>query len=774
MRSKIFVHVAAWLAIGLSVTWAASSPGNMKVLTDFTVEGDRVTAVLQACPYTFKQGAEGSSIVMEGFGNIMISGAPMLPMKRFLIALPPGAMAASVEVLTVSAVDLPGVYRIAPFPDPLVLQGCGMNVDAVDRFKDEVTTNHKIYLADRAFPEETAWLAGRGTLRKYAYATVAFCPFTYYPLSGRLVYHSKVKIAINLDYAEPDGPAAHAAGSLMADRTADTKAAGLFANYAEISDLYATEPRQTSPVTESYDFVIITTGDLTAAITASEFPAWKEALGYNLRTVLTTDSEITSQPGVDLAQQIRNFLRSYYTTWGIEYVLIVGDYATVPMRICYPDPDYHVYDPSDPGLVAPGTPTDYYYADLSYPDAASWDSDGDGYPGEYGEDDPDFLAEVAVGRIPVNDSTRITYTLDKLAAFEQDIGSWKTNVLHAGAILFFENQNHSGYPFVDGATCLDSIETGLMGGMTISHMSEQVGLVTSLFPWPAVSQAALTSAWGGGEFAVVNWSGHGWPDGAGRTVWAWDDGDGVPESGNGEMQSYRFIGLSSLNLDDDHPSIVFAVSCDVGFPEPNPYGNLGIDLLTRPGWGPSAGILSSSRPAAVAGDWKATGGGTEQICYDFNRYMLVENEKVGDALYDGKFHAHTYYGWDQVYEYMDLYNYSLYGDPALNIGGVTAGIATKDGAAETIASLKPTLPNPFTSATTVRFALSDKARVRVRVYDVGGREVAVLADEEFAAGAHALEWHGTNTAGEPLAPGLYMLAFEAAGKQAVHKIVLVR
>ena len=773
MRNKTYVLRAVLLLGILGMALQASYGADTKGLADFTVESDRVTALLQACPYTITQGAEGSGITMDDFGNLMISGAPMLPMKRFLIALPPGARATSVEVLDISAEEVPGVYHISPFPDPLVLQGSGVNA-GVDRFKGEVEANRNIYLTDSAFPQEAAWLAGRGTLRKYAYASVAFCPFTYYPLSGQLVFHSDVKIAINLDYPEPDAAAAAAAGCLSADRAADGRAADLFVNYAEVSDLYTPGPRQASPLTDSFDFVIITTGDLTEAITASEFPTWKEALGYNVRTVLTTDSEITSQPGVDLAQQIRNFLRAYYATWGIEYVLIVGDYATVPMRICYPDPDYHVYNPNDPGLVAPGTPTDYYYADLSFPDASSWDSDGDGYPGEYGQDDPDFLADVAVGRIPVNDSTRITYTLDKLVAFEQDTGSWKSNVLHAGAILFFENQNYSGYPFVDGATCLDSIETGLMGGMTITHMSEQAGLVTSPFPWPAVSQAALTSAWGSGQYAVVNWSGHGWSDGAGRTVWAWDDGDGVPESGNGEMQSYRFIGLTSPNLDDDHPSIVFAVSCDVGFPEPNPYGNLGIDLLTRPGWGPSAGILSSSRPAAVAADWKATGGGTEQICYDFNRCMLVEHEKVGDALYDGKFHAHTYYGWDRVYEYMDLYNYNLYGDPAMALGGATAGIATEGDGPQAIASVQPTLPNPFTSATTVRFALSGRAHVRVRVYDVSGREVASLADKEFAAGDHAVDWQGTNAAGEALAAGLYVIAFDAAGKHAADKIVLVR
>ena len=700
----------------------------------------------------------------------------MLPMKRFLIALPPGSRARSVEILGSQTSELAGVYGIAPFPGIMFLPGMPRFDEAMQRLGDEwETANNAVYSSDDPFPEKPVWLAGKGTLRKYAYAAAAFSPFTYHPESGRLEYCSAIEVAIVCEPAAPGGSEEASTGCLMLDRKADEKAAAIFPNYREIADLYMSDGPLAAPLAGTYDYVIITTGDLVGAITASAFPTWKTAIGYSLKTVLITDTEITSQPGGDLAEQIRNFLRAYYATWGIEYVLLVGDYATVPMRICYPDPNYHVYDPSDPGLVAPGTPTDHYYADLSYPDATSWDSDGDGYHGEYGQDDPDFLAEVAVGRIPVNDSTRITYTLDKLVTFEQDTGAWKHNVLHAGSILFFENQNHGDYPLIDGTTLLDSMETGLMGGMGITHMSEQAGLVTSPFPWPAISEAAFTSAWGSGEHAYVNWSGHGWSDGAYRTIWAWDDGDGVPEQSNGEMQSHRFIGIGASNMDDDHPSIVFAVSCNVGYPDPNPYGNLGIDLLTLPGWGSSAGIASSSRPAAVARDWKATGGGTEQICYEFNRHMISLGEKVGDALYDGKFYATTNYGWDNIYEYMDLYNYNLYGDPALEVAGATAGAAWDVSGRPTAGlALTPGEPNPFTAATRLRFALSAAQRVSIEVYDVTGRRVAVLADQDYTPGEHSVTWNGADNRGERLASGLYFITAETGGRTAVRKVILLQ
>jgi hypothetical protein len=310
-----------------------------------------------------------------------------------------------------------------------------------------------------------------------------------------------------------------------------------------------------------------------------------------------------------------------------------------------------------------------------------------------------------------------------------------------------------------------------MDGYEITHYSEQTGIVTSLFDWPPLTENNFTTTWGFYDFGIVNWSGHGWCDGAYRTCWTWDDGDNVPESG--EMVSYRFIGTGASNLDDDHPSIVFAISCNVGYPEPNGYGNLGIDLLTVPDWGASAGIVSSARPAAISGDWKNDPGGTEQICYDFNRYMIVEGDRVGDALYNGKFDATSNYGWDRVYEYMNLYNFNLFGEPSLNIGVTTVDAPD---AAEIIRDaivLQPGRPNPFATMMSMRFSLSVPGPLRLSVHDVSGRRVATLIDNRFEAGDHVITWDGVGTNGKRLAPGLYFVLGDAGGRGVSRKLVLL-
>ncbi len=725
--------------------------------------------------YELIQGFNGLRIDMDNFSQLMDPGKPLLPMKRFQVLLPPGARAVSVNVIGSCANESEMIYDIQPFAGFLPLLNPLYLEEELARLAEEWHANYEaVYLSDQPYPDRIAWLSGAGTLRKYSYVSIAFCPFTFHPVSGRLICHERVDVAIN--YTLPAAGSAEAAHieQLLTDCVADERAEQLFLNYQELAGQYTSSTIEVS-FDDLYDFVIVTTSDLIGSITSSAFPAWKAELGYSLKTVLITDSEIADQPGSDLEEQIRNFLREYYGLWGIEYVLFVGDYATVPMRICYPDSSCHVYDPSNPGLFAPGTPTDHYFADLSFPDSLSWDLDGDGYPGEYNQDLPDFLPEVYVGRIPVNDPYRITYTLNKSVTFEQDTGIWKKNVLHPTSILFFENQNHSGYPFIDGASVIDSIETGLMDGWSITHMSEQFGIVTSLFDWPPVSEGVFADHWRNGQYAVVNWSGHGWSHDVCRVVWEWDDGDGVPESANGELYNISLINVTSTNLDDDHPSVVFAISCNVGYPEPNAWGNLGIDLATEPGWGAAVGMVSASRPSAISYDWKNTPGGAEQICFDFNRYLVSEGEHVGVALYDGKFDATTVYGWSHFWEYANVYNINLYGDPSLAVAGCQTGIGGEQaGQGNSVPSLLPAYPNPFTSFTALSLNLPASGKVIAVVYDISGRQVASLMEEICPAGELLLSWDGRDDAGESLGYGIYFAVITAGDHQMVQRMLRLR
>jgi hypothetical protein len=605
---------------------------------------------------------KGQRLELEGFSYLLVPGKPMLPVKNYMFALPPGTKAKSVDYKVEKAILMQDSYDIVLVEPIIVLDDSNYYEYESIMIEWKWNNNYQsTYSSNQAYPEEVCRVIGFGTFRKYSYVSISICPFKYHPKSQQLYYYDSIDVIVNYEVSNSVD-----IETITIDNVADYKASNLFFNYDEIKDLYQPLGILISVQKNSYDYIIITNDELKDIVTTSDFLKWKSSLGYDIRFVTVTDPLITDQPGIDLAEQIRNFLREYYISWGIKYVLIVGDYTTVPMRYCSPDSNW----------LAGTVPTDTYYADLSYPDSESWDSNNDGYYGVYTQDNPDFVPEVYVGRIPTRDITRLTYTLDKMTSFERDTGDWKNNALMGGAMLFYANENHNeDIDFdIDGARLVDFIEKDLMNDWTISHYSEYEGLSPSVFPFDPLTEQAFTADWRSGEYAVVNWAAHGAPASIGRVIWNWDDGDGVPESENEELGWGSFLSTYS-NLEGDYPSIVFAVSCNVGYPEPTPDGNLGIDMLTKESFGAAVAVCSSTRGAAVSADWVTSHSGAEALCYEFNRYMIDGPNgpsKLGEALYDSKSYVHYNFGWAHHYEFMNMYDYNLYGDPSMMREGISS------------------------------------------------------------------------------------------------------
>lgn len=89
--------------------------------------------------------------------------------------------------------------------------------------------------------------------------------------------------------------------------------------------------------------------------------------------------------------------------------------------------------------------------------------------------------------------------------------------------------------------------------------------------------------------------------------------------------------------------------------------------------------------------------------------------------------------------------------------------------------LLPGFPNPFHSATTIRYVLDEPASVDVRVYDVAGREVAVLAESTSrSAGTHSVVWNGVGNSGILLQSGLYYVRLNASGRVLTTAVVKMR
>ncbi|MGH2569934.1 MAG: DUF7453 family protein, partial [bacterium] len=105
-------------------------------------------------------------------------------------------------------------------------------------------------------------------------------------------------------------------------------------------------------------------------------------------------------------------------------------------------------------------------------------------------------------------------------------------------------------------------------------------------------------------------------------------------------------------------------------------------------------------------------------------------------------------------------------------GGVATSVVAGPERAKGL-GLATIAPNPFRSATTMRFDLPERATVRVDIVDVAGRLVVRLLDGPRGAGNHSVAWSGTDGTGRRVGPGVYFVRAVSDGGTQSKKIVRV-
>lgn len=83
--------------------------------------------------------------------------------------------------------------------------------------------------------------------------------------------------------------------------------------------------------------------------------------------------------------------------------------------------------------------------------------------------------------------------------------------------------------------------------------------------------------------------------------------------------------------------------------------------------------------------------------------------------------------------------------------------------------LEQNYPNPFNPSTTIQFAIPVSSPVSIKLYDVLGRQVVVLLDEEMQPGVYKLSFE----AGE-LASGVYFYRIQASEFTQTRKLMLLK
>jgi len=84
-------------------------------------------------------------------------------------------------------------------------------------------------------------------------------------------------------------------------------------------------------------------------------------------------------------------------------------------------------------------------------------------------------------------------------------------------------------------------------------------------------------------------------------------------------------------------------------------------------------------------------------------------------------------------------------------------------------ALKQNYPNPFNPTTVIEYQLPQSAQVRLQVFDMAGRQVAELVNEQVSAGTHTLSFDAAN-----LSSGVYMYRLQAGSTLLTRKLTVVK
>jgi hypothetical protein len=99
----------------------------------------------------------------------------------------------------------------------------------------------------------------------------------------------------------------------------------------------------------------------------------------------------------------------------------------------------------------------------------------------------------------------------------------------------------------------------------------------------------------------------------------------------------------------------------------------------------------------------------------------------------------------------------------------TTGIKPFDSSFPQSFGLGQNYPNPFNSSTTISFSLPSKSYVLLKVFDMMGREVATLVNEELAPGNHSRQWNASN-----IPRGIYFYRLQSGSFTETKKLLLSR
>ena len=83
-------------------------------------------------------------------------------------------------------------------------------------------------------------------------------------------------------------------------------------------------------------------------------------------------------------------------------------------------------------------------------------------------------------------------------------------------------------------------------------------------------------------------------------------------------------------------------------------------------------------------------------------------------------------------------------------------------------------PNPFNPVTNLDYDLPEDAMVNITVFDMMGKVVRTLVNDQQSAGYKTLQWNATSNSGQPISAGLYIYTIRAGEFSKTRKMILLK
>ncbi len=103
------------------------------------------------------------------------------------------------------------------------------------------------------------------------------------------------------------------------------------------------------------------------------------------------------------------------------------------------------------------------------------------------------------------------------------------------------------------------------------------------------------------------------------------------------------------------------------------------------------------------------------------------------------------------------------------------GINSNDQLSASDYKLEQNFPNPFNPETTIKYSVSRKSFVQIKVYDISGRLINSLVAKALSAGSYSAVWNGKDITGNNVSSGIYFYNMIIdGGKSVSRKMLLIK